>query len=36
MFRFVKSMMSYADKEGLDIRQTYSKVITGKETIPPR
>jgi len=36
MWRFVKSMMSYADKEGLDIRQTYSKVITGKETIPPR
>ena len=35
-FRYVKSLMSYQGKEANEIVLRYSKVLTGKETEPPR
>ena len=36
IWRCIKSTMSYLDKDAREIVLDYSKVITGKETTPPR
>jgi len=36
IWRYIKSTMSYLDKDAREIVLDYSKVITGKETTPPR
>jgi len=36
MWRFIKSTVSYLDKEALNIQLEYSKVLTGKEQQAPR
>jgi len=36
MWRYIKSSMPFLDKQALGIVHDYNKVITGKETIPPR
>jgi len=36
VWRYIKSSMSFLDKKAIKIVLDYSKVISGKETIPPR